>query len=163
MQILRGPVRLPGPSRAQDGFSLVEILVVLVMVAMLFGLVGGSLYRSMDSVQVRKAGKAVVNALRHTRAQAIVHREERFLDVDLEARSYAAPGRDVAVLPDGVELTLRTASMDIINDSRGRIRFYPDGSSTGGEITLMAGGTVWRIRVAWLTGEIVLESNIGTS
>ena len=154
---------MPTRFRSQGGFSLVEILVVLVMIALLFGLVGGSLYRSMDSVQVRKAGKSVVNALRHTRAQAIVHREERFLEVDLEARSYQAPGRDVEILPEAIELTLRTASMDILNDNRGRIRFYPDGSSTGGEITLMAGGTVWRVRVAWLTGEIVLESNVGAS
>lgn len=145
---------------AQSGFSLVEILVVLVMIALLFSLVGGSLYRNLDAVEIRRAGKSVVNALRHTRAQAIVHREEQFLEVDIEARSYHAPGRDPEVLPEDVEITLRTASMDIVNDRRGRIRFYPDGSSTGGEITLMAGSKVWRVRVAWLTGEIVLESSV---
>ncbi|MDX1568903.1 MAG: GspH/FimT family protein [Xanthomonadales bacterium] len=150
-------------SSRQSGFSLVEILAVLVVVGLLFGLVGGSLYRSMDAVKIRRAGKEVVNALRHTRAQAIVKREEQFLEVDIEERSYRPADGEPKQLPDDVDVTLRTASMDILNEKQGRIRFYPDGSSTGGEITLMSGSHVWRVRVAWLTGEITLEASKGAS
>lgn len=140
------------------GFSLVELLVVLVIIGLLFGLVGGSIYRNLDGVKMRRTGKAVVNSLRYARAQAIVTREEQFLEVDIEARTYTRPGREPEEVPEGVDITLRTASMDILSDTRGRIRFYPDGSSTGGTITLMVESRVWRVNVAWLTGEIVLET-----
>ena len=140
------------------GFSLVELLVVLVIIGLLFGLVGGSIYRNLDGVKMRRTGKAVVNSLRYTRAQAIVTREEQFLEVDIEARTYTRPGKKAEEVPEGVDITLRTASMDILSDTRGRIRFYPDGSSTGGTITLMVENRVWRVNVAWLTGEIVLET-----
>ena len=92
------------------------------------------------------------------RAEAIVTREEQFLEVDIEQRAYTPPGGKTVQLPDAVDITLTTASMDILSDSRGRIRFYPDGSSTGGEIKLLAGDRLWRISVGWLTGEITLET-----
>lgn len=141
----------------QHGFSLVELLAVLVLISLLFGLVGGSIYRSMDSVKVRRTGTEVLNALRYVRGQAIVTHEVQFLEVDIENRTFRAADRDVQELPDGVEITLRTASMDLLDDKVGRLRFYPDGSSTGGRVTLMAGDRVWRVNVAWLTGEIGLE------
>lgn len=141
------------------GFSLVELLAVLVIVALLFGLVGGSIYRNLDGVKIQRAGKALMNAMRYTRAQAIVTREEQFLEVDIEKRTYAAPSKKPVEIPEDMEITLRTATMDIVSDTRGRIRFYPDGSSTGGTVSLMAGERVWRIQVAWLTGEITLESD----
>lgn len=144
----------------QRGFSLVELLAVLVIVALMFGLVGGSIYRNLDSVKVRRAGSDVLTALRYTRGQAIVTHEEQFLEVDIEERSYSAADRPDKVLPDGVDITLRTAAMDILDERRGRVRFYPDGSSTGGTITLMAGDRVWRVQVAWLTGEISLETSV---
>ena len=36
----------------------------------------------------------------------------------------------------------------------GRIRFFPDGASTGGNVELELGEAVWRIEVNWLTGEV---------
>ena len=133
---------------------------MLVIVALMFGLVGGSIYRNLDGVKVQRSGKEVITALRQTRAQAIVKREEQMLEVDIEARTYTAPGREPQQLPEGVDITLLTAAMDILSENRGRIRFYPDGSSTGGTITLMAGERVWRVQVAWLTGEITLEDSV---
>ncbi|MGB8635652.1 MAG: type II secretion system protein GspH, partial [Rhodanobacteraceae bacterium] len=36
-------------------------------------------------------------------------------------------------------------------------RFYPDGSSTGGRITVIRGQREWHINVSWLTGEVRTE------
>ncbi|MEM1092518.1 MAG: prepilin-type N-terminal cleavage/methylation domain-containing protein, partial [Pseudomonadota bacterium] len=62
-----------------NGFSLVELLVVLVLVGLLASLVGGSVFRNLDGVKTRQAGKDLVSALRYTRGQAIVTREEQTL------------------------------------------------------------------------------------
>ena len=140
--------------QSERGFSLVEVMAVLVLVGLVMGLVGNSIYRSMDSVKVRRASKDVAASLRYTRGQAIVDREERYLEVNVEERSYRAPDKDVVILPEGVDVTLKTATSDILDNSTGRIRFFPDGSSTGGLMTLTAGTREWVIKVAWLTGEI---------
>jgi general secretion pathway protein H len=37
------------------------------------------------------------------------------------------------------------------------LRFYPDGQSSGGEISLVLGGRSARLTVSWLTGEARIE------
>ena len=42
----------------------------------------------------------------------------------------------------------------MIDETRGGIRFFPDGSSTGGYIALADDKTEYRVKVDWLTGHI---------
>ena len=139
------------------GFSLVELLAVLALIGLIMGMVGGSIVRNLDSVKSRRAGKDVMTALRYTRGQAVISRKEQWLEINIEKMTYMAPVKDAVPLPEGVEITVKTALSDILDESTGRIRFFPDGSSTGGRITLLAGQREWLITVAWLTGEITLE------
>lgn len=148
-------MRVTPHRRSHAGFSLVEILVVITLASLLASLVGGSIFRSLDGVKTRQAGKDLVTALRYTRGQAIVRREEQTLEVNVEQRSFRAPDRKAVTLPDGVEVTLRTAAFDL-DKSVGKVRFFPDGSSTGAQIRLTAGSREWLISVGWLTGEIDL-------
>jgi len=148
-----------GLNSKQKGFTLIEIVVVFVMIGLILGMVGTRFYGNLESVKVRNAGRNVMTALRYTRGQAVISREEKTLDVNVEEKTFKAPGKDPVELPSGVELSLRTATSEIANDSVGSIRFFPDGSSTGGRITLSAGQREWRINVAWLTGEIELNND----
>jgi general secretion pathway protein H len=54
-------------------------------------------------------------------------------------------------------LTVVTAQEELSGDGVASIRFYPDGSSTGGRIKLEKNGTNWQIDINWLTGQIELE------
>lgn len=154
----RCPVRFR--SAQHRGFSLVELLAVLALIGLIMGMVGGSIVRNLDSVKTRRAGRDVVAALRYTRGQAIITRKEQWLEINVEKMTYLAPGKEAVSLPEGVEMSVKTALSDILDESTGRIRFFPDGSSTGGRITLLAGHREWLISVAWLTGEITLEDRI---
>ncbi len=140
----------------QQGFSLIELIVVLAIAALLFSLVGTSIYRSLDSVKIRQASKDLMTGLRYTRARAVASREAQFLIVDIENRRYQAADRDWQDLPEGMEVSLKTAADDLDLTS-GKVRFYPDGSSTGAIITLQVKQRQWTLRVAWLTGEMTLE------
>jgi general secretion pathway protein H len=111
----------------------------------------------LDSVRVATAARDVAAALRYTRSQAILHREEKFLEIDLDQRSYTAPGKQPVELPETLELKLLTASSEASSDKVGRIRFFADGGSTGGRVTLIAGGRQWKVNVSWLTGDIQLD------
>jgi general secretion pathway protein H len=51
-----------------------------------------------------------------------------------------------------------TAQTELTGEGAANIRFFPDGSSTGGRVTLERGQTVWKIDINWLTGQIELEN-----
>ena len=59
-------------------------------------------------------------------------------------------------LPRGVELKLFTAQKDLVDDKVGSIRFYPDGGSNGGRITVGSGERKYEVDVDWLTGRVAI-------
>ena len=74
------------------------------------------------------------------------------------ARGLPLPAIDQnARLPEGVELQLTTAASEVVEENVGRIRFFPDGGSTGGRVDLNVNGREYIVNVAWLTGEASLE------
>ena len=139
------------------GFTLIEMLAVLMLVALVLTVASVSVSQGLSGAKVRSAGRDLVAALRYTRGQAIVGNTEQVLELDVERRTYKAPKRPEVELPKDMELKLLTAAMEQTGDSKGNIRFFPDGSSTGGRVRLIAGERQWSVEVAWLTGEVVLR------
>ena len=57
-------------------------------------------------------------------------------------------------LPEDIALELFTARSELESDTVGRVRFFPDGSSTGGRITLSLAERRYMVDVDWLTGRV---------
>ncbi|RYD15608.1 MAG: type II secretion system protein GspH [Lysobacteraceae bacterium] len=144
------------PSRAR-GFTLIELIAVVVLLAIVLAIASLSLSKSLESAKVRAASKDLVAALRYTRGQAIVKGKPQVLVLDLEKNSYVAPGKKPVELPKDMVLRLTTAETEQTGANSGGIRFFGDGSSTGGHVSVLMGQREWRINVAWLTGEIELD------
>ena len=138
------------------GFTLIEVLVVLVMLATLAGVVAYNMSGSLKASKIRGASKELVSALRYTRSQAVIKHQESQLLLDVSEKSYQAPGRPKVMLPEGMELKVFAAESEIPAEDKAGFRFFSDGSSTGGRVTLIYEDRFWRINVAWLTGEVRL-------
>ncbi len=141
-------------SRLARGFTLIELMVVMMLVMLLFAVVGVSVTRSVEGAELRAVEREITAGLRHTRGQAIIQRSQQVFTVDTEKRTWRAAGKDPVELPEGLEITMNTARSELTGEGTGNIRFYPDGASTGGSIVLQAQEREWHIAVAWLTGEI---------
>ncbi len=139
------------------GFTLIELIAVIVLLAIVLAVSTLSLSKSLASAKVRAASKDLVAALRYTRGQAIVKGKPQVLLLDLDANAYTAPGRKAVNLPKDMVLRLTTAETEQTGANAGGIRFFADGSSTGGHVSVLMGQREWRINVAWLTGEIALD------
>lgn len=138
------------------GVTLIELIVVLAIMALgaalVVPMVGGT---GVSNGDLKAASRKVAAGLRHARSEAIAMRRETELLLDLEARSFVVAGdaREVE-LPSKVELKLFTAQSDIVDARRGAIRFFPDGGSNGGRVTLAAGERKYEVDVDWLTGRV---------
>lgn len=127
--------------------------MVMVIAALVLGLVATSISRNISGAEMRSAANKLAASLRYTRTRAILDKEEQVFLVDTENQSYLAPKREPVVLPEGMTIALTTARSELTSENVGGIRFYPDGGSTGGFVELDANGRVYRVDVAWLTGE----------
>ena len=120
----------------QRGFSLLELLMVIVLIALMMALVGTSISRSVSNAELRSASRGLLAALRYTQTHAIVTHQEQILTIDMENLSYQAPDRKVISFPEGIEVSMVTAESELLSDQVGGIRFFPDGGSTGGQVTV---------------------------
>lgn len=141
----------------QKGFSLFELMVVMMLVVMMVSVAAVSVSRSIGGAQLRETAREITAAMRHTRGLAVVQRQEQVFLVDADEKTWQAGGQTPKKLPDDLDITLTTARSELTGENAGGIRFYPDGASTGGRVVLSTEGREWHITVAWLTGEIRRE------
>lgn len=145
--------------RAPAGFTLVELLVVLLIIAVVMVAVPIAYDRVKPGLEIRSDAREIARILRQTRGRAISDNEEATVLIDLNERYLRDGARGERIdLSKGTTLTLETAESERIGPDAARIRFFPSGASTGGRLTLERLGTVYRIEVDWLFGRVrVLE------
>jgi len=141
------------------GFTLLELVVVLFVVVLGFSVIGLNLSSGSDTTKIKAAARDIVSALRYARGQALMTHRETTVTLDLESNGYTVSGRDkLYQIPDGIDVTVVTAQTELTGEGSANIRFFPDGSSTGGRVTLERGQTVWKIDINWLTGQVEPEN-----
>jgi general secretion pathway protein H len=141
----------------QRGFTLIELIVVLVIVILGFSAIGISISSGNDATETKAAARDIVSALRYARGEALIAHEEITLSFNLEDNSYTLSHRDkVYDIPKAIAVTIVTAQSELTGQGQGSIRFFPDGSATGGRITLERNAIKWQIDINWLTGQIEL-------
>jgi general secretion pathway protein H len=139
----------------EAGFTLIEALVVLAILSAVAAIALPRLSSSRNLLLDASASE-LVGALRATRSAAIAQNRPLVLIVDVEQRSFDSPIGARRKLPADTRLVLNVAKPEQETPSRGGIRFFPDGSSTGGEIVLALDGRTRKICVHWLTGQPLL-------
>lgn len=138
------------------------MLAVILLIGIAASAVSISVSQGLASARVRAASGELAAALRSTRAQAIVRVHEQHFDVDTHGNTFTGAGGKVVPLPRGMRVTATTAAADAPDAHTARIRFFPDGSSTGGRITLYSGQREWHVDVSWLTGEVAVKQEVGS-
>jgi len=140
-----------------NGFTLLELLVVLFIMILGFAVVGINLSSGSGSAALKVATRDMVSALRYTRGQALMLHQEATMTIDLTENTYTVSDRPKSyIIPKSISLTVVTAQSEVRENGIGNIRFFPDGSSTGGRITLEQDKLAAEININWLTGQIKL-------
>lgn len=144
--------------RRAAGFTLVEIVVVLAVAALLMTAVPTLFDAMLPGVQLKGAARRTMATLRLARDTAVRTGVDTALVIDVEARRLDLAGFRSVSLPSGLNLDLEVASRELLDRERGAIRFFPDGSSTGGRILISRGqgaaASGYQVGVDWLTGRV---------
>jgi general secretion pathway protein H len=133
----------------QRGFTLFEMLVVILLISLAVGVLGLGARQAVQAANERRVVGQMVDALRTTRAGAIVSGRAARTEFDLQRLTFQAPGRAPHAWPPSLQVSLHSAEQ-----VASAVEFYPDGSSTGGNLLLANGSRRWRIDIGWLTGSV---------
>ncbi|MBK1717428.1 type II secretion system protein GspH [Thiocystis violacea] len=113
---------------------------------------------AFPGIEMKAAARRTAATLRLARESAIRKGEDTHVLVDLENHRLTLAGYRSLTLPQRLTIQLDGAGSEMLDDQRGMIRFFPDGSSTGGRVILSHGDHGYQVGVTWLTGRIELES-----
>lgn len=136
------------------GFTLLELMLVLAIVALATLLGAGAIGRGMDGLRLRSAANGIAAQLRFTRAQALATGEPQRFTIDPAAHAWEAPKGRHGEVPASASVAFIGAREVQPSEGVGAIVFFPDGAATGGRVRLRQGGATWQVDVAWLTGQV---------
>jgi len=138
------------------GFTLIELLVVLAVLGLALALIAGYKPPWSRGLGLKATAAELAAGLRLARSEAILSNRSVAFDVDLEGHRYRVGTGTPRRLPADLSLKLLTISGEALNGREGDIRFNPDGSSTGGRISVADGRRQIAVGVDWLTGRVIV-------
>jgi general secretion pathway protein H len=136
----------------QGGFTLIELVVVLVLLALAAGLVFQHVGGSTDVRQAKVFAQELASFLKKARRTAVNTGGPVTVWISDQERACTMNESQIEI-PETVRLDGRNIRQD--EDGTAYVRFDPDGGSSGGELIVQTGGNpVAVLRIDLFTGAI---------
>lgn len=146
------PHRCSSAARGRRGFSLLELVIVLLIAGLIASLVLPSMSGTLESGRLRAGASDVRATFNLARTLAASGARERVVTFDLERGAYEVDGQG-GLVPEGVEIASARTGTETVEQGEARVRFFPDGSAEEAEVVLTtASGGRLRVTVDPLTG-----------
>ena len=142
--------------KRQHGYTLIELLAVLVLVAAIVALGAATITRKLPGQRLQQSAKELVAQLRYTRAQAIATGQPQVFMIDANSREWRAGEKRSGALSKDISIVATGARNEQQRPGVAAVRFFPEGAATGGRIVLRNERAAWQVDVQWLTGEVSL-------
>ncbi len=157
-----------------SAFTMIEVLVVLVILAVAAGLIVPRMGRSIEGQELREAAARFAHTARTVRELAVSTRKTAAIEIDLDRGAYsvtvlssqASGGRMQAVQASWLKqgrwpATVRVSEYQTPTGSGmsvgvQRLEFLPDGTSSGAFIRLSSDADEYSIVVRPHNGQVVL-------
>jgi general secretion pathway protein H len=154
--VLRPP---RGARTRQSGFSLFELIVVLMIVAIASGLAAPGIKSGWRAREVRTGTRSLAAVMRGLRERAVRRGVEQELVIEADGQTYSWSDGKEAVLPGGATITgIRGGWRD--QNGRVRVVFYPNGGSSGIAMVVAqqdGDGLSFALRVDPMLGSVVIR------
>ena len=145
-------MRISSQNKRERGFSLLETMITLTIVSGIF--VVAAFYMSQSqTTTLRNDAREVASLLRYARAEAIIKGDVIDFSIHLQRGAYLVGSRS-GKISESIDVEATGAEGIVSDDDAIGVRFFPNGSSTGGQITLSNSKAMNLISIDWVTGRI---------
>lgn len=122
--------------RGEAGFTFLEILLVVGIIAVAATLVAPAIDSGMRSREVRSTVRSVVATLRTLQSDAVISGQIQHLIIDARQNQLRVEERDAAVdLSEAAQLS-RVQGGEADPSGLVRVNFYPNGSTSGVDMVI---------------------------
>lgn len=142
----------------KNGFTLLEIIIVLFLVTLILGLSTVFFAGFLPSAQLNATGREIAATIRHARSLARVNMEYTTVRIDLDNRTYGIEGQRTKDIPRDTRIRVIDPFYGEINRGKYPIVFHPVGGMGGGTIILSGGKKVIRIEMDPIMGAVLIKS-----
>ena len=140
-----------------SGFSLFEIIVVLVLISIVMLIVPPMFSAGVSNAEMKTTARKIASLLRKERSAAILSRQTASFRLDVNRKIYQSKQQQEAVeIPRALSVAMTTGHTLVRDNDTGYISFYPDGSSTGGRIVIKNDNQTATVDIEWLTGKVTV-------
>ena len=154
--------RFPGflQRRKERGFTLIELVLVLVIIAVAAALVGPAITARFTTADPRRVIVQLRSVMELMRVRAVQNGREEVLVVAPRANTYwhEGGGETVEVAEESGALAAR--GWFVREEGQVEFHFYPDGTNSGGEVWIeksrSGGETVYRLFLNPLLGTVTI-------
>lgn len=143
--------------RETAGFSLIEVLAVIVILALVAHVATLNLTRRSNRATADVVTAQIASRARVARDTAVRSGRPADLEIDLQRRLVwtRSPAPPVSI-PAAYDIDVTAGAAERRSASGIAVRFFPDGSSSGGTIRIGEAGRHHEVRVNWFTGRVTV-------
>lgn len=124
------------PMEEEKGFTLMEVMIVMVLVALILGLTTAFFAHSLTSTRSRTTVRDLKNSLRYARGLARTSGVPKVLSIDLDGKKFWITAKKAREIPKDMEISVLDPVSGEVRSGVYRIVFYPTGNTPGTVITL---------------------------
>ena len=155
--------------KASEGFTLLELVIVILVIALAVGISIPALTHGSAIFQLRAGGRDVLNMFRYAREKAITEQQRLMVVVDRETQKMVlsdefGDGARTLAMPQHVRIERVVLEGRELVQGPLVIHFLPNGSSENAEIVLVSdSGAVLRVVTDPITGGARVYSGQGAN
>lgn len=143
------------------GFTLIEILVVLMLMSLILGISTVFLAGALPKAAHRAAARDLVATLKYARNLASAKNERQVITFDLDAGAYGIRGRAGKTLPQETKLVIFDQDMNVDPVTLGQYQIYFEATGTGGweKMHLIRGDKIIRIKADPILTALIVDDD----
>lgn len=130
-----------------QGFTLIEILVVLVLMSLIAGISTVYFAGALPKAKLRASAREIASTIKYARTLAASTHERQVVTFDLDAGKYGIKGRTGKAIPDEMSLVIDgpDGNADPVRKGQYSLCYDSTGTNTWGRISLIQGDRIIRI------------------
>jgi prepilin-type N-terminal cleavage/methylation domain-containing protein len=137
-------------ARRQAGFTLYEVLIVVLVIALLAAVTIPAINAWLKQYRLEIAAQQIADSLQATKMQAVAKTRKKELLFDVQGNRLGQEGKELTELPTGVAFSIGNATLP-----------PQEGASLDAPVTFPVTGSAGTLRAAAFTGKGIPDADPG--